>query len=142
MNPLQDELRQIEQALALIERRFPDYQFVKLEERSEPLVLTPSSPMRKRTAPQGNASESLPQAIQRVMLAHPEKEWTTAEVYDSLEAIGYPLPAPKAQRMANISTSLGKMVARPSPPVALISKGAGRYNPNRYQAVTQASEAV
>lgn len=121
------EMRLDKEAIDRLKRRYPEWEFVQRTEGQKTLPLVAA-----QAAPVGTSGEPLIQAVQRIIRASPNREWISADIYAALATESFPLPEPRTQRMANISTALGKLAERPSSYVRLVYKGAGR-NPNRYQ---------
>jgi hypothetical protein len=121
---VESEMRLDKAAIDRLKRRYPGWEFLPVSGQQKPPIVVSSNGSQ--------AVEPLAQAVERIIKSLPSHEWTSAGIYAVLAAEKYPLPEPKAQRMANISTALGKLSKKPSSSVREVFKGSGR-NPNRYQ---------
>jgi hypothetical protein len=122
------EMRLDKEAIERLKRRYPEWEFVLRNggQRTLPNIIPEVQPAG------WSGVEPLIHAVERLIRTSPNREWISSDLYAALVAENYPLPEPKTQRMANISTALGKLSERPSSSVRLTYKGSGR-NPNRYQ---------
>lgn len=120
---VEHEMKADRDAIERLKRRYPDWEFVPVTGQ----LNIPVGPIH--SAPN---VEPLIKAVERLVRDNPLREWTSKGIYDALHAEGYPLNPPKSQRMANISTGIGKLCARPNSRVELVYRGSGR-DPNRYK---------